>query len=154
MKQMKSFVLASSAMLLMIGSIGVVALSCFCNDDQVSLSFFATTTTPCDDHTKTVQHGRTCCAHETETAEKEKNCCTNTTEKKGCCEDEFQHIKVKLDFFSKYAIHPVLHIQFTEERFIGSLDIELNRDVVEYHTNPPPPIAGRERLLKKQHWLI
>ena len=59
MKQMKSFVLASSAMLLMIGSIGVVAISCFCNDDQVSLSFFATTTTPCDDHTKpcnTVEH--------------------------------------------------------------------------------------------------
>ena len=156
MKQLKSFVLAIAAAFLLIGSIGVVALSCFCENDGVTISFFVSERThhASNANDNAEQFSSTCCTHKCGTAATQGNCHAKHSSKKGCSQNAIQHIKVKLDFFSKHDIHPILALEFHPEKIVTPLDTEAKLNTIKQHINAPPPLGGRERLLQKQHWLI
>jgi hypothetical protein len=156
-KSIKSFILVVSALFLLVGSVGVDIFSHFCEEDVVSVSYFVADDEHCEDHEHEAEHEVACCDEEIEENhdhELELTCCEGTDDDHGCCQDQISHIQLKLDYFSKYAVHPVLIPEFTTHLFFVFEEVPTDITVAEYNNNSPPPDSGRDILLRKQNWLI
>ena len=159
MKHVKSFILVAAALFFLVGTVGVDVFSHFCEEEEVSVSYFIADDDRCEQHDHVKVHESTCCdvevTHEDEHCEEELDaCCGGSDEDHGCCQDEVKHVKLKLDFFDKYEIYPVIIAEFSSQLFYVFEEVPADITVAEYNNNSPPDRNGRDIILQKQYWLI
>lgn len=103
-----------------------------------------------EDHAK-----KSCCDEEEKTCEAPKmTCCDEEDEDNNCCETNYSHIQVKLDFANKVVVKAVL----IPESILAPVWIEdsiVEEISIQYASNSdPPPLERSERLPLIQSWLI
>ena len=147
-KIIKSSILIVSVLFLLVGSIGVDVFSHFCEDDEVSVSYFVADEDHCEDHEHEIKHLSSCC--DITDAE----VCDKSDDDHGCRDDEVKHIQLKLDYLHKYAVQAVIIPELDTELFAVLEDIPVDALLPDYNNNSPPCESGRDIILKKQYWLI
>ena len=144
-------------MFLFLGTIGVDVFAHICNEDGTELSYFSPDDSFCSDHDhdKHVDNEKKMyCDEENKSCEKPEPTCCDEKEDNNCCETNYAHIQVKLDFANKVIVKPViipesilLPVWFEQEKIeVSSVQFASNSD--------PPPLEQSDRLTLIQSWLI
>lgn len=134
------FLVLSSAILLLVGNVGVDVFKHICSEDGTSVSFFVNTINHCGDSQESVPD---CCEEEQQ-------------EEDGCCDDEVDHFKIDQKYV-KATTHPqwakiVLPIT-TSDHFVLVAE-PLEGAQLSCIPESPPPLEISRRLAVLQSYLI
>lgn len=132
---------------LFIGTVGVNVFEHICKVDGVSVSYI-------------VNSGEDQCGkhHDEQKVEKKQTCChkKESNEDKGCCSNDVEYIKLKIDTdtHDDEKIVVPLQLALIAEPIIISNDFNLREDYYTANYINPPPIDSRRNRIKKQVWII
>ena len=141
MKIAQSTILLSLLSIFFLGNIGVNVFKHICQEDGVSISYV-------------VDRGEEQCGNHHEQPELPPCCQKNhEDDKDDCCDDEFYYYKLQVDAEQHAAFDFQLHATLVSLPEICYADC-LPVSEEQFHPNfeDPPPIGGREILLRKQVW--
>ena len=140
MRKLTNAFLLIGASFLLFGSIGINVFFHSCDEDGTIVSYI-------------IEADHSCSADE----EEAESCCLKDQEKEteddGCCDDEVQNFKLKLDFFQDAISGQVINAEFQEQ--IISIDeiLETPHFSISNYANPPPK-SRKKRISQQQVWII
>lgn len=144
MKQLKTLLIISGLLILFVGNIGVNVFKHICKEDGVWTSYFVKTSDDhCEKKAKVLNHVKSCCSKE------------EKKEKDGCCNDQTEYFKIKLDFFNDPSIVvPHLSAVIIPSHFEFVYSESKKEYFSKKYINPPPKKAGRDILTLHQVFII
>lgn len=148
MYQLKSIVTVIAAVFLFAGSIGFDVFAHFCEEDGLEVSYFVENDTVCESHDHDKHH-----ENQVQHDVHESACC-DEEDVGSCCTTTATHLQVKLDFFHKILVHPILVAQTNVMPVWHVSEPLVEEDFTSFSGSDPPPKQGRQLLVEIQQWLI
>lgn len=143
MKVARSAILLSLLTVFLLGNIGINVFKHICQEDGVSISYI-------------LDRGEEHCGNHHEHTELPP-CCQagDQEEKEDCCDDEVYYLKLQVDANQHAAFHFQMQATVVELPGIVSAEFIPSTDKrISARLEDPPPISGKEILIRKQVWNI
>ena len=135
MKLIKAIVVVVSIGILFFGNIGINVFKHICQKEGVTISYFVES----DHHCKTEQ-------------KVEKSCCAEKISE-NCCDDIVEFYQLKLDY-----VDQLLDVSFdffhVEQTLCSNYSVSFGDEIVYSNYAQPPPLSGRNILIKNQTFII